>query len=182
MNQDHPRRTLDDGCSKNLSWMNQGGVQDTAGNQNIPDNPVLSVQKKGVELLLPEIPEERPHSGEDISWTSYRLVFPSRFHRCTAPEFHGRDDSSRGCGPDSRLGLKDSRRKGGKSTKGILRLGNRRLRSWDTHQVPHRAQLPGQRIPELMKDMIRHIQRRSRPSTATDENRQQFPNGKDGGP
>jgi len=155
MNQDHPRRTLNDGCSKDLSWMNQGGVQDTAGNQDIPDNPVLSVQKKGVELLLPEIPEERPYSGEDISWTSNRLVIPSRFHRCTAPEFHGSDDSSRGGGPDSRLGLQDTGRKSGKPTKRILRLVKSRPRTWAPHRVPHRvprrvphrvprrAQLPG---------------------------------------
>ena len=126
-----------------------------------------------MELLLPEISEERPHPGKNIIGAPDRLVFPSRFHGSPPSQLHGCRDSGRGGHSDARLGLQDTWRKGGETTKRLRGLGPRGIPA----EVKLRDPVPCQGAPNLMEQLIRHIQCRSEPSPTANKDRQQFSNG-----
>jgi hypothetical protein len=57
VNEDDSGGALYDGGSEHLPGVNQGRVEDAAGHENGPEDPMLGIQEKGVEFLLPEVPQ-----------------------------------------------------------------------------------------------------------------------------
>ena len=104
MDEDHPCSTLHDGGPKNLPGMDEGGVQNPTGHQNIPDDPVLGVQQQRVELLLAEVTEEGAHTCKDVTGALDAAVSFPWLGGCTAAQLEGRLDPGGRSRPDAGLG------------------------------------------------------------------------------
>ncbi len=92
VHENHARRAFDDGRPEHLPGVDQGRIQNAASNQYPPNHSMLGVQQEGMELLLAEIPQERPQSGKDVFRAPNGLLVPSRVHGCPTPQFQGCDD------------------------------------------------------------------------------------------
>jgi len=88
--------------------VDQGGVQDSPSHQDVPDDPVLGVEKEGVKLLLLKVPEEGPHPCEDIGGTSKGILPPLGLRRHPPPQLQGRHDAGGSGGPDARFRLQNT--------------------------------------------------------------------------
>ena len=171
VNQDHTCGTLDDGSPKNFPGMYEGCVQDSPGYQYIPENSMLGIQEKGVELLLPQIPKEGAESGEHIGGAPDGSFFSSWVHRGPPSQLQGGHDLGGGGPPNSGNGLQNTGRKGGETTKrpGCFVLpGRGGMEDW-------RSKLGGCTSEPLEKS-IRQIQSRAKTATAAHQDGQKLPN------
>jgi hypothetical protein len=108
VNQNHTGGALDDGGPEYFSGVNQGSVQDSPRYQNVPDHPMLRIQKQGMELLLPEIPKKRADPGKHVGRASDSFVPGGDVRSGTAPELQGGHDAGTRCRSDPRLVLESS--------------------------------------------------------------------------
>jgi hypothetical protein len=152
VNQDHTCGALDDCSPKNFPGMYEGCVQDSPGYQYIPENSMLGIQEKGVELLLPQIPKEGAESGEHIGGAPDGSFFSSWVHRGPPSQLQGGHDLGGGGPPNSGNGLQNTGRKGGETTK-----------------------RPGC-TSEPLEKCIRQIQSRAKTATASHQDGQKLPN------
>ena len=96
MNEDDGRCALGDGGAEDFAGVDQGGIQDASGDEDLPDHAVARRQKEGVEFFLWEVTEAGFHTIEHVPWATHTIARMTDFRARPATELESRRNPGAG--------------------------------------------------------------------------------------